>query len=96
MNCFQVPGGNLTVMRQAIANFWRGMEDGHKKTHMKSWDWLSTQPLGGMGFRDLVLFNKAMLGRQCWHLLTEPNTLCTRVLKGRYFPDSEFWNASKP
>ncbi|KAK1668625.1 hypothetical protein QYE76_056784 [Lolium multiflorum] len=49
-----------------------------------------------MGFRDLVLFNQAMLGRQCWRLLTEPNSLCARVLKGRYYPNCEFWNAPKP
>jgi hypothetical protein len=67
------------------------MEDGQKKMHMKSWDWLSMpKPLGGMGFRDLVVFNKAMLGRQCWHLLTKPDTLCACVLEGQYFPNSDF------
>jgi hypothetical protein len=49
-----------------------------------------------MGFKDLTLFNQAMLGRQGWRLLTEPNSLCARVLKGRYFPYSDFWHAPKP
>jgi hypothetical protein len=97
MSCFQVPVGTCTSIRQAIANFWLGIEDGHKKMHMKSWDWLSApKALGGMGFRDMVLFNQAMLGRQAWRLLTEPDSLCARVLKGRYFPDTDFWNATKP
>jgi hypothetical protein len=44
----------------------------------------------------LEIFNQAMLGRQCWRLLTDPSSLRARVLKGRYYPDCDFWNAPKP
>jgi hypothetical protein len=37
-----------------------------------------------------------MLGRQGWCLLTEPSSLCARVLKGRYYPDCDFWHAQSP
>ena len=37
-----------------------------------------------------------MLAKQGWRLLTDPSSLCVRVLKGRYFPDSDFWTATKP
>jgi hypothetical protein len=43
-----------------------------------------------MGFRDLPLFNKAMLGKQGWHLLKHPDSLCARVIKGKYFPNGVF------
>ena len=49
-----------------------------------------------MGFRNISIFNQAMLGKQCWRLLTEPNSLCARVLKGRYYPDGDFWTAKCP
>jgi hypothetical protein len=73
------------------------VEDGKKKMHWRSWEWLSSpKALGGMRFRDLSLFNQAMLGKQGWRLLTNPTSLCARVLKGRYFPNSDFWHAPKP
>jgi len=43
-----------------------------------------------MGFRDFSLFNQAMLGKQGWRLITRPDSLCAKVLKGKYFPSSGF------
>lgn len=48
-----------------------------------------------MGFRDLKLFNLAMLGKQGWRLMTRPESLCARVLKGRYYHDSEFMECTR-
>jgi ribonuclease HI len=97
MSCFQIPVSICDSLRKAIVDFWWGIEDGRKKMHWKSWEWLSTpKSLGGMGFRDLVLFNQAMLGRQAWRLLTDPSSLCARVLKGRYFPNCDVWDAAQP
>lgn len=31
-------------------------------------------------------FNKALLGKQIWRLLTKPNLLVSEVLKAKYFP----------
>lgn len=49
-----------------------------------------------MGFRDPHLFNLAMLGKHGWRFITNPNLLCARVLKGRYFPDTDFMHALVP
>jgi len=48
-----------------------------------------------MGFRDLWNFNIAMLGKQGWRLLTNPDSLCAKVLKGRYYHDGEFVTSSR-
>ena len=47
-----------------------------------------------MGFRDLHCFNKAMLAKQCWSLLSDPDSLCAQVLRAKYYPDGDLMNAS--
>ena len=91
MSCFQLPNGICDKMRAIISNHWWGFEGGKKKMHCRSWDWLTTPKfMGGMGFRDMKIFNQAMLARQCWRLISEPDSLCAKVLKGRYYPKCAF------
>jgi hypothetical protein len=43
----------------------------------------------GMGFRDLEFFNLAMLARQAWRILINPEFLCSQLLKVVYFPSDD-------
>jgi len=91
MSCFQLPNGICDKMRAIISNHWWGFEGGKKKMHWRSWDWLTTPKfMGGMGFRDMKIFNQAMLAKQGWRLIIEPDSLCAKVLKGRYHPKCSF------
>ena len=39
-----------------------------------------------MGFKDLTLFNEAMLAKLAWRLVHDDNSLFLRVFKARFFP----------
>lgn len=43
-----------------------------------------------MDFKNLTAFNTAMLGKQGWRIMTNPNTHISRLLKAMYFPQRQF------
>jgi hypothetical protein len=90
MGVFKFPFGLIDELEQIIRNFWWGDEENRRRMHWLSWDKL-VQPKsqGGVGFRDLRIFNQALLARQAWRLLKFPNSLCARLLKAKYYPSGD-------
>ncbi|KAJ0258883.1 Ribonuclease H domain-containing protein [Hirschfeldia incana] len=61
-----------------------------------SWDSLAKpKSIGGLGMKDFEIFNDALLAKSGWRLLNHPDCLLGKVLKGKYFPDTDFLLATE-
>ena len=94
MSCFKLPRGLCESINSLIRNFWWGSRDGKRKTCWVSWAEMTTPKYaGGLGFRDIELFNLALLARQAWRILQNPETPSARILKAVYYPSCDFLKA---
>jgi hypothetical protein len=58
------------------------------------WDDMSKPKfMGGPGFQNIELFNLALLARQAWRLVQEPDSLSARILKAVYYTKSDLLDA---
>jgi hypothetical protein len=95
MSCFDLTKTLCEKISTMICRWWWSQNDKENKMHWLSWDQLSKpKSEGGLGFRDLYGFNLAMLARQGWRMLMNPESLCAKVLKARYFPNSSILRAT--
>jgi hypothetical protein len=94
MSVFQIPKGVCKRMMDAISQFWWGDDVNSNKMHWNAW-WKLCYPKseGGMGFRDFHSFNLATLAKLPWRLINEPNYLCSRVLRAKYYLDGDILKA---
>jgi hypothetical protein len=75
MSCFALSKTCKHLSSAMACDLWG--EDGDKrKMHWRKWSEID-QPkyAGSMGFRDVEMFNIAMLGKQGWRPITNPNSL---------------------
>lgn len=77
------------------AYWWGNTSNGGRGIHWFRWELMcKPKAMGGIRFKRLHDFNIAMLGKQCWKLITTPNSLVVRILKARYYPRSSFADAT--
>ncbi|VFQ76993.1 unnamed protein product [Cuscuta campestris] len=95
MSVFLLPMSMCSNMERLMNAFWwhgRGISD--RGINWLSWERMAVpKKFGGLGFKHLHGFNIAMLGKQGWRLLTQPDALVSRVFKARYFPTTSFLEA---
>ena len=94
MSVFRLPIGLFKDIEAMIQKFWWGCFENSRNIHWVKWETLcSSKLVGGMGFRDLRMFNDEMLGKQVWHLFHVRNSLVFKVLSTKYFLSGNIFDA---
>ena len=94
MSCFKIPDTLCQELNSMVRNFWWGQKENERKMAWVSWEKICQRKAeGGLGFRDLKAFNLALLAKQGWRIIQNPDSLFHRVLKAKYFKSTSFLEA---
>lgn len=97
MACFKLPTTLCHEIESLICRFFWGQKGESRKIHWVKWQELcKPKNQGGMGFKDLTLFNDALLAKQTWRLLHETQSLFYQAFKDKFFPNSMVMEAKNP
>lgn len=96
MGNFKCPAGLCDDLSHFIQEYLWGDDKYRKKVHWLTWDNIvKLKGLGCMGFRELWLFNQALLARHAWWpLVVNPDSLCTWLMKAQYYPNGHLIDTS--
>ncbi|KAL1172611.1 hypothetical protein V6Z11_A05G359800 [Gossypium hirsutum] len=96
MSICLAPKGVIDDIQAMLSRTWWSGKDKGGFWTMIPWKTLcKPKGMGGLGIRDVRLFNLALLGRQVWRLLNNTDSLCFKVLSSKYFPDGNIFHAKK-
>lgn len=96
MNVFLLPFEITRDIEKSISRFWLNTS----QTCGSHINWMSWERMArhknasGLDFRNSRDFNIAMLGKQGWRFLTNPESLVSRLYKDKYFEHSDFLNST--
>lgn len=91
MSSFKIPKSLCKRIQSILTRFWWDSAPDKRKMAWVSWDRMATPKcVGGLGFKDLELFNDSLLAKLGWRILNNPDALLSRVLKGKYFSECSF------
>ncbi|KAH9722904.1 putative reverse transcriptase/RNA-dependent DNA polymerase [Citrus sinensis] len=94
MSVFKIPQGLCDDIQKAVARFWWGSSETHRRIHWARWEKLCQAKIrGGLGFRDFSSFNQALVAKQGWRILHNPDALMSKILKDKYFKHTDFMEA---
>lgn len=85
MSCFDLTKFLCDDMSKMICRYWWSQQDKENNMHWVSWEEVCRRKEeGGLRYRDLHLFNLAMLAQQGWRILQNLDSLCAQLLNAKY------------
>lgn len=93
-NASVIPVELLKEIEGMYRRFFWGQKKDKRKLAWVAWSKLyKSKKEGGLGLRNLKLFNEALLTKQSWRLIKYPQSLMAKTLKGKYFPNTSLLDA---
>lgn len=87
MSIFKLPSSIVSEFQKLTAKFWWSHSIDKSSMHWMSWNKLTkNKKEGGIGFKDLQLFNLWLQAKQAWKVVSNQNAFWSKLLKGIYFP----------
>ncbi|XP_048622970.1 uncharacterized protein LOC106363766 [Brassica napus] len=97
MSCFLLPLSLCSRIQSSLIRFWWYKALDKKNRYWVVWGKLTkSKKAGGLGLRDIQLFNQALLAKIAWRILSSPSCLLARVLTGKYCHNKIFLDAHVP
>ncbi|KAK2417369.1 hypothetical protein QL285_039676 [Trifolium repens] len=94
MSVYILPDTTIKEIERMMNSFWWGGGAENRGIKWLTWDRMAIpKALGGMGFCDLHHFNLAMIAKQGWKIMTNPQSLVAKIFKARYFPKSSLFDS---
>ncbi|KAL9690018.1 hypothetical protein QQ045_010411 [Rhodiola kirilowii] len=86
MMCFKLPVTICKRLAGIIKKFWwSGEKESRSIYWANQFKLCMPKNQGDLDFRDLTMFNDALLAKQYWRLLKYPESIICRTLKAKYF-----------
>lgn len=96
MSCFKFRTETCKEFDRMVSNFFWSNTTSASGIHWRAWQSLTrAKQEGGLGFKDFMGFNDALLAKSAWEILQNPNAMWVKILKSIYFPRSPFLQANK-
>ena len=96
LSLFSLPASVAHKMEALQRNFLWGFFGSDFKFHLVRWNMVKKPfSIGGLGVRDLRLFNEALLGKWLWRFLNEKDNLWRKVVAIKYGTTNFGWYPSR-
>ncbi|VFQ62431.1 unnamed protein product [Cuscuta campestris] len=90
---FIIPGRVMKKVQALCRNYLWGVADHYKRVPLVNWeDTCKPKGNGGLRFRNLNAWNKALVMKLNWDIANKKDNLWVRWIHSRYIKGMEFWN----
>lgn len=93
MSCFKLPQSLCSRIQSTLTRFWWDSIPEKKKVSWISWKRMAkSKKHEGLGFKDITMYNDALLAKLGWRILKNPSSLLACCLLGKYCKAETFLN----